>query len=85
MWGGCAHALVHRVANERSGVAATDEDPRRLPRRDAIAIGLGKLDVLREVVEVVDRLLNSVHLERLDREVVVGVGLPEESVFQDDG
>ena len=74
----------HRPTRERAGVATADEYPGCFAGRDAVSSGHWQLHVVCKVFEVIDGLLDRVHLKRLHGEVVVRVGVAIESVLKND-
>ena len=68
-----------------TGITFAEQDPWRSVGLDVITPRHGEVNILGKVDEVVDGLLDCQELETLRCEVVIRIGVPEETVFDEDG
>ena len=68
-----------------TGITFADQDPWRSVGLHIITARHGEVNILREVDEIVDGLMDCQKLETLRCEVVIRIGVPEETMFDEDG
>ena len=68
-----------------TSVTSADQNPGRGVRLDVITPRHRKVNILCKVDKIVDGLLDCQHLKTLRRKVVIRIGIPEETVLEEDG
>ena len=59
--------------SQSARVASPDENPRSVVRPDLVAAWEREFYILRKVVEILDSLVDAVHLQALNGQIIVGV------------
>lgn len=84
MQGMIKNLLYFREGCQGTRVAPTDENPWSFLRRDVIPARHRELDVVREVLQVVNCLLDGMMLQTLDGEVVIRIRIAIVPVLDND-
>ena len=85
-YGRCASAFVRRQNYMLlTGITFAEQDPWRSVWLHIITARHGEVNILRKVDEIADGLMDCQKLKTLWCEVVMRIGVPEETVFDEDG